>query len=79
MRNPLMRMVLPSTEYFSPFMMARTAATVSRVREWVFTYGTLIHCSTMVGDEMPRPSTKRPPERFCTVAAVIAMSAAERV
>ena len=72
-------MVLPSSVYFSPFMMARTAATVSRVRVWVFAYGTPIQFCTMLGVEMPSPSTKRPPESWLTVAADIAISGAGRV
>jgi hypothetical protein len=78
-RNPFILTLAPAVVTFSPRKIARSAATVSRICVTGFWNGTPIHCSTIFGVEIPRPSTNRPFASSLVVTADIAINGAGRV
>ena len=58
--------------------MARTMSTYSRVRASGLAYSWLYQPSTTCGPLTPRPRMKRPPVRWSSVMAVIAVDAGVR-
>jgi hypothetical protein len=59
-------------------MIMRTMSTYSRVRASGFAYSCEYQPSTTCGPLTPRPSMSRPPERWSSVIAVIAVDAGVR-